>query len=226
VLALFDYWGAGGRDVYHATDKRMFTLDVPKAQQVSEVEVQDHQVGYTCDLISFDFVADNILESVEMKEVEGYHEFPVYTYYTIDENGTMTKRPSDRKYPFTEYYELTDAFFKGCFDKVDPKYKKTKEGDEDFELMMGNHEPGIRMSHLPFHELEIMMNEILASYGQTFEGDWKEYFGKQGWYKPEDGNAMERLNERDRSNVEFIRSYLSRMAGKEKQLMFPDESQG
>lgn len=226
VLALFDYWGAGGRDVYHATDKRMFTLDVPKAQQISEVKVEDHQVGYTCDLISLDFVADNVLESVEIKEVEGYHEFPVYTYYTIDENGTLSKRPSDRKYPFTEYYELTDAFFKGCFEKVDPKYKKPKPESEDMIMWMGNHDPGIKLSHLPFHELEIMMNEILASYGQAFEGEWKAYFEKKSWYKPQDGDATERMNARDKGNVEFIRSYLNRMAGKEKQLMFPEETQG
>jgi hypothetical protein len=222
ILALFDYWGAGGRDIYHATDKRMFTMDAPKAQQIAEVELEDHQVGYTCNLISLGFVADNILESVEMKEVEGYHEFPVYTYYTVEANGSLNPRKSNRKYPFTEYYELTEAFFKGCYEQVDPKFTKPK-GDDEEEMYWGNHEPGIMISHLPFSELELMRNEILAEYGQTFEGKWKDHFAKQDWYKPQDYHAIERMNERDKRNVEFIDGYLTRMAGKEKQLMFPPE---
>jgi len=55
-------------------------------------------------------------------------------------------------------------------------------------------------------ELRIMRNEIFASHGHKFKSkDLQEYFSKQTWYKPKEGDVLSNLTEIEKYNIQIIK---------------------
>ena len=66
---------------------------------------------------------------------------------------------------------------------------------------------GILYNYTPF-QLKIMRNEIFARHGYIFKTDkMREYFKKQDWYKPDNGNINDKLTEVERLNILLIKRY-------------------
>jgi hypothetical protein len=57
-------------------------------------------------------------------------------------------------------------------------------------------------------ELGYLRNEIFARHGHTFITDkMKNYFAKQDWYKPYVDDATAWLNEEEKWNVQYIKTF-------------------
>jgi len=61
---------------------------------------------------------------------------------------------------------------------------------------------------LSYSDLRIMRNEIFARHGYIFKTkDMQEYFNAQSWYIPRFSDVSDQLNEIEKKNVAFIKSY-------------------
>ncbi len=58
-------------------------------------------------------------------------------------------------------------------------------------------------------ELAIIKNEIFASHGYMFTTEkWQDYFESKSWYVPSDDDAISKLTEIEKKNVELILSII------------------
>jgi YARHG domain len=65
---------------------------------------------------------------------------------------------------------------------------------------------------LSLHELRLLRNEIYARHGRAFKTMWLEqYFGSQPWYEPNDTFKDEELSGPDKTNVETIVAYETKL---------------
>ena len=61
---------------------------------------------------------------------------------------------------------------------------------------------------LSLYELRLLRNEIYARHGRSFQAPWlAQYFFSQPWYQPEDNFKDEQLSGSDKTNVETIVAY-------------------
>jgi YARHG domain len=65
---------------------------------------------------------------------------------------------------------------------------------------------------LSLHELRLLRNEIYARHGRQFRADWlQQYFFSQPWYTPDENFKDEELSGNDKTNVETIVKYETRI---------------
>jgi YARHG domain len=65
---------------------------------------------------------------------------------------------------------------------------------------------------LSLHELRLLRNEIYARHGRVFKTLWlQQYFGSQPWYDPKDDFKDDQLSGPDKTNVETIVAYESKL---------------
>jgi hypothetical protein len=65
---------------------------------------------------------------------------------------------------------------------------------------------------LSLHELRLLRNEIYARHGRVFKTMWiEQYFGSQPWYNPDENFKDEELSGPDKTNVETIVAYETRL---------------
>jgi hypothetical protein len=65
---------------------------------------------------------------------------------------------------------------------------------------------------LSLHELRLLRNEIYARHGRVFKTLWlQQYFGTQPWYDPKDEFKDEELSGPDKTNVETIVAYETKL---------------
>ena len=65
---------------------------------------------------------------------------------------------------------------------------------------------------LSLHELRLLRNEIYARHGRVFKTMWlQQYFGDQPWYDPKDDFKDEELSGADKTNVETIVAYETKL---------------
>ncbi|MBA2704282.1 MAG: YARHG domain-containing protein [Blastocatellia bacterium] len=61
---------------------------------------------------------------------------------------------------------------------------------------------------LSLYELRLLRNEVYARHGRSFQAPWlAQYFFSQPWYQPDDNFKDEQLSGADKSNVETIVAY-------------------
>ena len=116
------------------------------------------------------------------------------TYRNIQEAEVIKmKRKTDRtvcEYPLLskEYFTRSElAIYGGCSSYVSGSFKSEK-----------------RLKAF-IHSLGIMKNEILARHGFIFTNkEWREYFGLRTWYKPQETDVTDKLNEFEKANIELI----------------------
>jgi len=65
---------------------------------------------------------------------------------------------------------------------------------------------------LSLHELRLLRNEVYARHGRQFRADWlQQYFFSQPWYTPDENFKDEELSGNDKTNVETIVAYETRI---------------
>ena len=65
---------------------------------------------------------------------------------------------------------------------------------------------------LSLHELRLLRNEIYARHGRIFKTMWlQQYFGSQPWYDPKEDFKDEEVSGSDKTNVETIVAYETRL---------------
>jgi len=68
------------------------------------------------------------------------------------------------------------------------------------------------LNGLSLHELRLLRNEIYARHGRIFKTMWiQQYFGGQPWYDPKEDFKDEELSGPDKTNVETIVAYESKL---------------
>jgi hypothetical protein len=61
---------------------------------------------------------------------------------------------------------------------------------------------------LSLYELRLLRNEVYARHGRSFQAPWlAQYFFSQSWYQPDDNFKDEQLSGSDKTNVETIVAY-------------------
>ncbi|WP_298544192.1 YARHG domain-containing protein [uncultured Aquimarina sp.] len=99
-------------------------------------------------------------------------------FQPIKENGTFSKPYTDLKAIERDNYIFSHRVFTP--DELD---QKTEE------------------------ELAIIKNEIFASHGYMFTTEkWQDYFESKSWYMPSDDDAIGKLTEIEKKNIELILS--------------------
>lgn len=62
---------------------------------------------------------------------------------------------------------------------------------------------------------KIARNEIFARHGYVFKtAEMKDYFERQGWYKPNKRFSVESLNDVEKRNVEYLKIFEELVANK------------
>lgn len=191
---------------YQSEKSHLVTVDEDN-NVFSTVELADqypNSESFACgkDEFKYRFLRDNLLETIAVKYSGGdasHQTIGLYHYYEIKANGTVEELKSDRGYACTQFVEMTEDHFKICWtDYVEPKNPDSwGETEGDGNLMVG--------SHLTIEDLDIMRNEIYASYGYRFKGEkWQQFFGKQNWYQARFDDVEDKLTAIDKHNIDLI----------------------
>jgi hypothetical protein len=119
-----------------------------------------------------------------------------FRYYRLMDNGAIEELKSNRSFLSTQYVKMDETyFFMTWTEEVAPMKQGMFKGD-------GNR---LKWSHLNLEHLDIMRNEIFASYGYKFKDPkWQQYFGAKQWYEPKFDDVNDRLTEIDRYNIKLI----------------------
>ena len=131
------------------------------------------------------FILDNLIE-LRLTETK---------YAFNKESGT--EEFVSRKLNF-EYYLIEKS---GQFTKVKNVRQNTRKYPESAYRVLSLEE----LNLLPKVDLDIMRNEIFASYGYRFKTDkWQQYFDKQEWYQAQFDDVTARLSIIEKVNVSRI----------------------
>lgn len=137
-----------------------------------------------------------------------YNYQPHYSYLKTDTDGKIIQLRSNRQFPFTEFVEIDESYFEGCFANSIPDVKDIEEGTH------------YQSVHLTINDLDIMRNEIFASYGYTFKSKkWQDYFAKFNWYRPKHDNVDDQLSDLEKKNIELILKVKEAMKGREEEVV-------
>ncbi len=205
VFAAFYEEGIGVRDDPFEFTSYELVLMRPDNQVVDRIEINAYEYhdfrGFSdppCECTSprplYSFKTPQLLE-VQGTAEQSYHEtMGWFEYYQLDRSGSPKKLNSKRSFPSTEFVKMDSSYFKVCW--LDPS--PNLENDYTWIYYLAG-------SHLTIRDLDIMRNEIFASYGYRFKGkEWQDYFGKKKWYQPRFDNVDDQLTEIDRHNIDLL----------------------
>jgi len=199
VLTAFYQAGIGTRDDYYEDTSYELVLVGKDNQVIDRIKI-DHirylNANWACKAgrPMYSFITPRLLE-IQNTTHQAYHEaFRSYTYYQIEASGHSSPLKSNRAYPSTQFVKMDSSYFYTC-------WEDHLSGD-DWKQNETNFEIG---SHFTLEDLDIMRNEIFASYGYRFKGEkWQDYFGKKKWYRPRFDNVDDQLTEIDRHNIDLL----------------------
>jgi hypothetical protein len=97
-------------------------------------------------------------------------------------------------------------------DTIRRKQRHVALAPGDMELFENKLISETMLHGLSLHELRLLRNEIYARHGRAFKTMWLEqYFGSQPWYEPSDTFKDEELSGPDKTNVETIVAYETKL---------------
>lgn len=208
VLAFFVSFFEQGVDArgYSKEYTHLVTIDGENNKLAAEQLSEWYENGEICgEPKNIRFIESNLLEVQGQTPKGDYDTQPSYTYYKILDNGELVELNSKRKYNFTEFADINTKYFEGCFASY-------IDGDDEYNYLMSY--------HLTIEELDIMRNEIFASYGYIFKTEkWKRYFNRQLWYEGKHDNVDDLLTDRDKANVKVILERKAEMEGQEEKFI-------
>lgn len=97
-------------------------------------------------------------------------------------------------------------------DLIRKQQRKVALAPGDMELFEDKSISETMLHGLSLHELRLLRNEIYARHGRIFKTLWiQQYFGNQSWYDPKEDFKDEELSGPDKTNVETIVAYESKL---------------
>lgn len=196
---------------YYEERSDIITLN-DKMEPIDKLSIEEGYLQGPCsDEIRFHFIDDNTLEACMIKATKHptYNMMTSYAYHHIGADGKINPIKVNGLYPFTRIIKITDVYFKGCFSR-DLTAEEKSASDTEEDLNFANSE------HLSIEDLDLMRNEIYAAHGYIFKNKkWKDYFGKQPWYKAQFNNVDDKLTEIEKHNITAILNQKKKMEGHE-----------
>ncbi|CAN5425652.1 hypothetical protein BH09BAC1_BH09BAC1_16580 [soil metagenome] len=206
LISSFYEEGTDGRG-YSVNKKHLVTTDSNNniiSKQELLVEYDDEYNPYCeTNIASYKIIGDSIIEIAKYAWFNDssayYNGMPVFNYFAIKNNGNVVPLESNRAFAFTQFVLIDESHLKGCYlrnREFYPKYKWPKNEDTNVVVT----------SYLSLEMLDLMRNEIFATYGYRFKQDkWKEYFSEKPWYKAQHENVDQLLTPMDKANLETIK---------------------
>ena len=156
-----------------------------------------YQPMYKCDSRDTLYMhGDSLVEVLQYTDYSKHVKYtymPEFKYFKINPNGSIDSLKSVRVYNQTEYVLLQEWHFSGCYAQA---LKEVERKDKN-NIMYTD--------YLDTNELDIMRNEIYASYGYAFKTKkWQDYFSKKTWYKPHYNNVDNLLSPIEKENIKTI----------------------
>ena len=206
--------GADGRG-WQIDQKSLVTVDkknnILGKQLILERSDYDMQQYCSENYRGYRFLDNNILEVYDVlynkDKYEEYSHMTVYSYYKIEQNGSVKELKSNRSFDFTKFIKINESHLKGLFykDKSDAERADANDGSNMWASEC-----------LSIEDLDVMRNEIYAEYGLVFKTPkWQEYFSKKDWYRPRYENVDTYLSEIDKTNLKVILALRNKMVGNE-----------
>ena len=160
--------------------------------------------------LEFKILENNIFRVKDPHSINIGKNYPVtsldkYSYFQI-KNNKVAPLKSNRFFAFTQYEKITSDFFKGFF------ISKPVGENNPLEVYV--------YKHLSIKDLDVMRNEIFASYGYKFKSqEWLDFFGRFDWYKPQLNNVDDKLNEIEKENIKIILKEKEKMKNNEEKYL-------
>jgi hypothetical protein len=206
VVSFFMESGADARG-YHFKKNDLITVDQHADTISTQRRFISNDLGYRdpCSDESYRAIDSTLFEvryqpsKYEVKEQQHIRQ-TAFRYYHVDADGKINVLESNREFPFTQFVKIDESYFTVCnFDYIE----YADDNSPNYER------PNVIVTKsLSNEELDIMRNEIFASYGFKFKSEkWKNYFEGKSWYKPQHDDVNHLLNEIDRYNAKFILEY-------------------
>jgi hypothetical protein len=131
-----------------------------------------------------------------------------FRYFSIDDDGKLLKKETNRQFAFTEFVPINKNYFDLHWTNTYLEFSHHES--QDIHTVVESNT--VVDSHLSTRHLAIMRNEIFASYGYIFKNpEWNKYFRKKEWYKPKHHNVDQYLTDLEKSNIKFIFNYEEKM---------------
>ena len=97
-------------------------------------------------------------------------------------------------------------------DLIRKQQRKVAIAPGDMELFENKLIAETMLRGLSLHELRLLRNEIYARHGRIFKTMWiQQYFGSQPWYDPKEDFKDEEVSGSDKTNVETIVAYETKL---------------
>jgi len=210
IKAFFTKFTESGVDARGYMIEREQLVTISKYNQVISSTKLTTNIDYQflCEGMEYQVIGDSLVEIVNFEgRFQDYINFPQYTYQQLNPDGTIDLLHSDRQFPSTQHVKINPGYFRKCL------VKPNEESSTDFEE--GNYNM-LTFKHYSIDVLDIMRNEIFASYGYKFKSEkWINYFSKKSWYQPTFDNVDDQLTAIDKHNIEIILEVKSKMVGNE-----------
>lgn len=197
--------------------------EAQKVKSLATFNQENHSFSYTklnqknkeyfCQEENIRFINDSLLE-VQATQSPGhlYNWESQFSYYRITASGQIQALESHRHFDQSQFARLEDRHFRGCFGKPMNEEERLLLKDEDSDLHIW------RSQHLSVEDLDIMRNEIFATYGYRFTSEkWQNYFNQFDWYQPAYDNVDDQLTELDKANIKTILALKATMTPHEEQ---------
>lgn len=175
-----------------------------------ESEVTRHTLSKSEDMGAYQgyrYLSDSILEVKQDSWNDNpppYARYSSYNYYFLNDTGGIEPLSSERRFNFTDFAWIDSNYFKGDFEFPMSTEERAKLDDKALEGI-GMYSGDWYQNHLSMDDLDIMRNEIFATYGYRFTTQkWKTYFEGKSWYMPVRDNVDDLLTDRDRHNLKVI----------------------
>jgi hypothetical protein len=97
-------------------------------------------------------------------------------------------------------------------ESIRKKQRRVALAPGDMELFENKLISEALLRGVSLHELRLLRNEIYARHGRVFRTDWlQQYFYSQPWYEPKDDFKDEQISGTDKTNIETIVKYETRL---------------
>jgi hypothetical protein len=161
-------------------------------------------ISGTCNENSIKAINDSLFEfkttslfGQELLDTNTYMNEAPYYYYLQIKGGKLVPLATERKFP-TKFVKLDDSYLRGCYMVTKYNSKSGKSIDATFD-------------HLTPEILQVMKNEIYASYNYKFKNErWNDIFRYK--FNQQDtimhDNVDDSLTAIDKYNIEWINSKL------------------
>lgn len=160
------------------------------------------------------YINDSLVEAKVENEVDDYgnrDQVNPYKYYQIARDGKVTSLSCNRTFGFTKFAFIDSSYFEGRF--ILPMTATEKDEFAKRHPLASERCSGNWITeHLSIEDLDIMRNEIFATYGFRFKtAQWQEYFSTKSWYHACHDDVNHLLSERDKHNIQVILSAKKRL---------------